>query len=292
MTISRAGRAGRAGALVAMLLTVAVAACIDGSAQPGSQIGLITGIDSGASTTGGAGASGAPGHIFQLAEIVNQGNDSSGLPYGVYYDSAVGGDSSRLINVQLDSSYLYLDTTTTGAGYLALRNVLNVTIDQRSGGNPSYPPIDITGTIPDTIYGTYTYDDSTFIVTMTFSDTAGAVSQSYQWQMVYWPNDSIVGSADLYYTDSAGAYSSNSKALMTYYTIGTLSAFTPASRVPEIVRTLRAHVADRNAATGSSALSAAGLSHHAILQIRSAVGALLNSRRVRVQPRVNSLRKR
>jgi hypothetical protein len=290
MTNFRAGRAGRVGALVAVLLTVAIAACIDGTSQPGSLVGLVTGIDSGANSTGGAGTSGAPGHIFQLAEIVNQGNDSAGLPYHVYYDSVQNSDSTRLINVYLDSAYLYLDTTTTGAGYLAQRNVLNIE-DVRSNGNQSYPDFNYSETVSDTIYGTYTYDDTSEIVTMEFSDTVGTVTLPYQQQLVYFPNDSLVGQASLYYLDSAGSFQSTSQALMTYYTIGTLTAFTPAG-MPGIVRALRAHVADRNAATGSSALSAAGLSHHAILQIRSAVGALLNARRVRVQPRVNTVRKR
>jgi hypothetical protein len=289
MTISRAGRAGRAGALVAMLLTVAVAACIDGDSRSGAPVGMVTGIDSGANSTGGSGATtGAPGHIFNLVEIATAGNDTGSLPYQMINVNIAVQDSTRTVNVALDSSQLYVDTSTTGSGYVAERNVLTVT-DIRTQTN-IIPPPEFSysfNDLPDTLYGTYSYDDTSGVLTMTFVNTVDAFTDTIVQTMVaFEPGDSLVGTNDFIYTDTAGKFFAPSLTTMTYYQIGTLTAFQSANRVPGIVHSLRAHVTDRNAAVGSSALSAAGLSNHAILQIRSQMSAaMMQAVRARLQAR-------
>lgn len=278
MTIFRIGRAGgRALPLIALGLTLVGTACLSGTDHQVCCIGAITGIDSSGGSGSGGGASGAPGHEFALTSIVGQSNDSSGFPFTLVNYNPTTSDSVRIVDVALDSSLLFIDTSTTGVGEAFEINYLEVQ-DVRTGSVTTPPPvINTNGTIAvaDTIPATFTFNDTTEILTLEFTNTVGSESEPYQQVYVYLLNDSLQGVNTYTFVDSAGTFPGDQSALMTYTPRGTFSA----NAVPRMMDALRSRMF---ASGSSSSLSALGFSHHAIVQMRADANSAIMKSRLRM----------
>jgi hypothetical protein len=198
--------ARKSGAIAAAILLCAGAACFNGqSTNEQAPTGVI-------GPTGGGGTSGGGGTLYAGTYSLQDVDDST-LPFQLAYDSAVGGDTSRVFQAWIDSSTIYLnnDSSAEEMDYLTIRDVRTATDssfnreisfgDTLAGtfsSTESAITVDLTDTVSGEVNVTYTVSGSTFSGSVPYdlyntdNQLAASGTASYEFVFVGPPPDAAV----------------------------------------------------------------------------------------------------
>jgi hypothetical protein len=146
----------------AATLALTAAACFTGANTDSSPLTGVIGPT-------GTGSSGSGGTLYAGTYALTDVNDST-LPFQLAYDSAAGGDTVRVFQAWMDSSYIYLndDSTAAETDYLTIRDVRTAT---DSSFNREI-------TFGDTLTGSFSATNSTITIDLT-DTTSGIVDVTY-----------------------------------------------------------------------------------------------------------------
>jgi hypothetical protein len=203
--------AARAAFVSIVLLTALLAAACEG---PATGYTPNTGIIGPTGNGSGGGSGGAVAGTYALVTV-----NGDALPDTLANDSIVTSDSTHILRMTLDSSYIVLHGDTTANLY----NYLTVHEQLTYPANPSADFTAFNSVIGDTLPSTYVYNSTTASVTLTTTTTAtdsGGIVPIGSFALSFAP-DTLAGSLSYNVSDLLGTFVEANTSAFVYVNNGT-----------------------------------------------------------------------